>query len=358
MYPNQVQGNNPNPNPFLVQQEDEIDLKALLFNYLTYWPLIVIFAFLGVLVAFLFNRYTTPIYKVESTVLVVDDKPTLGADLFESAGLGIQGKSNIDNETGIIKSYSLAESAVSQMDLNVSYYKEGFLKVTQVYGNVPVYVSVDWTKPQLVGGMFRLEVIDESSFELSVEDDQFSVFQPKDPFYKSNFEGFELPKSIYSFGENIQGEYYEFKISQISALPGEVFFFKIIDTPSLALKMKNDLQVNPLNKQASILTLSLETPLRRLGENYINTLMDKYLERELEEKNQASENTIRFIEQQLSGITDSLQFSEKQLQDYRSKNKIFNLSQEGSIIFERLNDLEQERSQAELNLKYYQTLKS
>tara|TARA_R100000501_G_C2615946_1_gene109549 strand:+ start:630 stop:731 length:102 start_codon:yes stop_codon:yes gene_type:complete len=33
MYPNQVQGNNPNPNPFLVQQEDEIDLKALLFNY-------------------------------------------------------------------------------------------------------------------------------------------------------------------------------------------------------------------------------------------------------------------------------------------------------------------------------------
>ena len=107
MYPNQVQGNNPNPNPFLVQQEDEIDLKALLFNYLTYWPLIVIFAFLGVLVAFLFNRYTTPIYKVESTVLVVDDKPTLGADLFESAGLGIQGKSNIDNETGIIKSYSL-----------------------------------------------------------------------------------------------------------------------------------------------------------------------------------------------------------------------------------------------------------
>ncbi|HAZ24106.1 MAG TPA: tyrosine protein kinase, partial [Algoriphagus sp.] len=80
--------------------------------------------------------------------------------------------------------------------------------------------------------------------------------------------------------------------------------------------------------------------------------------RELEEKNQASENTIRFIEQQLSGITDSLQFSEKQLQDYRSKNKIFNLSQEGSIIFERLNDLEQERSQAELNLKYYQTLKS
>jgi len=101
MYPNSASNPQNQPNPFLAQQEDEIDLKVLLFNYLQYWPIIVIFMFLGLLSAFLLNKFTTPIYKVESTVLVVDDKPTLGADLFESAGLGLQNKSNIDNEIGI-----------------------------------------------------------------------------------------------------------------------------------------------------------------------------------------------------------------------------------------------------------------
>ena len=81
-----------------------------------------------------------------------------------------------------------------------------------------------------------------------------------------------------------------------------------------------------------------------MGVDYLNQLMETYLQRELDEKNRTSENTIRFIDQQLSGITDSLRGSENKLQQYRSENRIFNLSQEGSIIFERLTELEKEKS--------------
>ena len=198
MYPNSASNPQNQPNPFLAQQEDEIDLKVLLFNYLQYWPIIVIFMFLGLLSAFLLNKFTTPIYKVESTVLVVDDKPTLGADLFESAGLGLQNKSNIDNEIGILKSYSLAQSTISEMDLNVAYFQDDIFKPRQIYGNTPVYVAVDWNREQVVGGLFRLEVLNEQSFELTVEDEEaFAVFNPKDPFYKSKLESFSLPRSVF-----------------------------------------------------------------------------------------------------------------------------------------------------------------
>jgi uncharacterized protein involved in exopolysaccharide biosynthesis len=95
-----------------------------------------------------------------------------------------------------------------------------------------------------------------------------------------------------------------------------------------------------------------------MGEEYLNKLMEVYLQRELDEKNKAAENTIRFIEDQLSGITDSLTFFEGSLEKYRSENKIFNLSEEGSQIFQRLQEFEKDRSQAEINLKYYQTLQN
>lgn len=139
-------------------------------------------------------------------------------------------------------------------------------------------------------------------------------------------------------------------------MAGEEIFFSLRDTPSLALSFKNQINVNPINKQASILSLSLETPIRRLGEDYINKLMDVYLDRELKEKNRSSESTIRFIEEQLSGITDSLTFFENRLQNYRSENRIFNLSQEGTQVFQSLQELEKEKSQSEISLKYYNIL--
>ena len=135
-------------------------------------------------------------------------------------------------------------------------------------------------------------------------------------------------------------------------------FFKFQDDTSLANGMRGQLGVGPLNQSSNILTLSMQTPVRKLGEDYLNQLAESYLLRELNEKNRTTENTINFISGQLSGITDSLQFSEGKLQRYRSENKIFNLSEEGSAIFGTLQDLEKQKSEVELNLKYYRTLQT
>ena len=86
MYPNTPNSSNSGQNPFMVQKEDEIDLKVLLFNYLQYWVVILACMFIGVVAAFLFNRYATNIFKVESSILVEDEEPSLGMDLFESSG--------------------------------------------------------------------------------------------------------------------------------------------------------------------------------------------------------------------------------------------------------------------------------
>lgn len=82
----------------------------------------------------------------------------------------------------------------------------------------------------------------------------------------------------------------------------------------MANTYRNNLQVSPLNKTATILTLSLELNHRKKGEDYLNKLMEVYLERELLEKNQSAANTVFFIDQQLSGITDSLSYIEDRLE--------------------------------------------
>jgi tyrosine-protein kinase Etk/Wzc len=250
----------------------------------------------------------------------------------------------------------LAFEALSSLNFNVFYYKDGFVKKTEIYGNSPFLIEADWKHPQLVGGMFSLKKNSEKTYSLGIIEEAFSVFSPLDPHYKTSASQLNNIAGEYSFGQWVQGDHFKFKISDIAAENGEEIFFHLTDTPSLANRFKNELQVSPLNKTATILTLSLELNNRRKGEDYLNRLMEVYLERELLEKNKSAANTVYFIDQQLSGITDSLSYIEDRLETYRSNNNVFNLTEEGTLIFQRLEELEKERAQINLALRYYKTL--
>jgi tyrosine-protein kinase Etk/Wzc len=345
------------PDPFMPPHEDDIELKVVLFNYLKYWPFIVTCTLVCVLAAFLFNKYATPVYLVQSSVIITEEPQPLGSEIFDAVGM-MPIKNNVENEIGILKSYTLAEEAILELGLDVFYFTDDLLSSIQVHSGVSVNVDVDWTHPQLVKGKFVIEVLDDQTFSIETDGDDFEIFNPSDPFYKQEISDIPELKPVYAFGENIESEFLKIKIESIEAKEGDKILFQLVDTPSLALFLKDKISVSPINKQASILNISFETPVRRMGEEYLNKLMEVYLQRELDEKNKASENTIRFIEDQLSGITDSLSFFEGSLEKYRSENKIFNLSEEGSQIFQRLQEFEKDKSQAEINLKYYQTLQN
>ncbi|MCH6233078.1 GumC family protein [Cognataquiflexum rubidum] len=345
------------PDPFMPPHEDDIELKVILFNYLKYWPFIAICTLVCALAAFLFNKYATPVYMVQSSVIVTEEPQALGSEIFDAVGM-MPIKNNVENEIGILKSYTLAEEAITELGLDVFYFTDDLLMSSQVHAGVPVDVDVDWTHKQLVNGKFLIEVLDSQTFSFMPEGDDFELFNPSDPFYKTEIKDIPEHNPTYLFGETIESEYLNIKVESNNAQPGDRILIQLVDTPSLALFLKDKISVTPTNKQASILNISFETPVRRMGEQYLNKLMEVYLQRELDEKNKAAENTIRFIEDQLSGITDSLAFFEGSLEKYRSENKIFNLSEEGSQIFLRLQELEKDKSQAEINLRYFQTLQN
>lgn len=340
---------------FQFGKEDDFDLKSILFKYLKVWPVIIISALLGLAAAYFLNKMSTSIYKVNATVLITDNKSSIGDELFEATGFG-QNKSNLQNEIGILKSFSMAEETVEKLNLNVSYFKEDFLRKSQIYGNQAVSITADWSKPHIIGGLIKLTMTSQNTFTLEIEEEGFAVYNPEEPFYKKGLPQLPQFSDRYSFGEVISGDNFSFKVDQVAAKIGEVIYFKFYDNVSLALQYVGRVNIAPIDKSSSILGISIETPIRRLGEDYINQLMETYLAKELKDKNKAAENTVNFIELQLAGIADSLSFIENRLEIYRTQNKIFNLSEEGSFVFQQLQEFEQTRSRTELTLKYYKTL--
>jgi len=83
----------------------------------------------------------------------------------------------------------------------------------------------------------------------------------------------------------------------------------------------------------------------------------EYLERGLEKKNLVTTRTIAFIDNELKGISDSLSFSERALQVFRSKNEIMSLDEESKQVFERMVKLQEEKAKLIVQSKYLENLK-
>src|SRR5690606_18039252 len=91
--------------------------------------------------------------------------------------------------------------------------------------------------------------------------------------------------------------------------------------------------------------------------NYLNELTKVYIDFGLEEKNRVADNTLRFISNQLIGITDSLQSASQDFTNFRSRNRIVDLGQEANIVVSNLGEIQSEEARINMRLEYYNNLK-
>jgi tyrosine-protein kinase Etk/Wzc len=139
-------------------KEEKVDIKNLLFRYYNHWYYFVFSLFFFTLIAFAYIRYTTPVYSVSSTILIRDDNNTqLGAEnILEGMEL-FSGKTNINNEIVVLKSFSLINQVIDELGLGVSYFQHGFLQSNELFQNTPFIVKIDSNYNQISNKLLMIK---------------------------------------------------------------------------------------------------------------------------------------------------------------------------------------------------------
>ena len=104
-------------NNFKPQQnveEQSIDIKQLIYVCLSHWYLFVISVIIALAIGFVINRYKTNVYQTSGTVLIKSDQSFDPTSLMTNLNTG---KSNVENEMAIIRSYTVAERTIKKMNL-------------------------------------------------------------------------------------------------------------------------------------------------------------------------------------------------------------------------------------------------
>jgi capsular exopolysaccharide synthesis family protein len=326
--------------------EDEIDLKAIFFRLLSKWHWFVLCGSLGILLAFFFSRFSQPIYDVKSVILVQEESNGMGVEnLFEGMELG--GKTNIENHIGILNSYTLNLQTLENLNWRTIWYKKGSFKDTDLYKKTPFRVTEN-SKNNLAGIKLLISTIDSISYHVKVDDE----FKDNDTTYTIKFE------STGQYGLPFKNDFFDFTLEKKSTILLSEYYFVFNDTELMALDYVEKTNVSLVDKNAELIQLQMQgnTPARVV--DYLNELCNVYIQFGLKKKNQISFNTVRFIDEQIDGIVDSLRLAGQNFTDFRSKKKSIDLSHEAQLILEKVGEIETEQATLSFQLDYFKNLLS
>jgi tyrosine-protein kinase Etk/Wzc len=336
----------------------EFILTVFSYRYIYIASFIVCFA-----IAFLVNKFSTTIYEVNSIIGPVEEKPSLlGGANNPFGGLeSLSGDKNLENDIVSLNSFSLVASTISELNLEVGYFREKSKisgRTEQISPDSPFKVSIDKSHVQPINAKFYIDIINDNSFRLTCTEDEVMLYNYVDNVVVSDENSIKI-NSIYKFNETISNDKFKFAISLnkeqyvTDSKENNLFYFEFYHLDMLTQSYVKRLTVEPVNLQSSLINVRFEGENINLTIDFLNRYLQKYLNDNLEKKNKVALNTIKFIDSQISEISDSLISSESKLKDYRSANQVTDLSFQGQKALEQMNQIETEKSSLLVQERYY-----
>jgi capsular exopolysaccharide synthesis family protein len=293
----------------------KLSLKDMFYKYVRFLPLFIISVALSLFVAYIYLRYSTPVYQSASTLSIEDDKKqSSGGDKFEQV-LNSSNNKNIQNEIEVLKSRPLMERVVKELNLNFSYYAIGKIKELNIYNTGPFYIEAFEITDSSNAFNLNFKFIDHNTFHVNNENTPFTFGQ----VFKNPFGVFRLTKKS---EVAVNSEY------RINWSP----------TYNVASALSNELVVVPKTQGTSILTLSLESTNPQLAADVLNRLMDEYSQYTLEKKNQTNQQSKAFIDARLKVVAHELDSINAAKNSFMRANNIVNPETQTAQYFSQLTD--------------------
>ena len=327
--------------------------RTIILNW--YWFVLSLIIFGGIGAIYL--RYTTPLYQSTAKLLIKDDdngSSRRGSSLQNITNLGIISNSvGIDNEMEILSSHSIAEDAIRDLKLYVSYTTEGKVKDVITYRDQPLVVDIDAAHLDRLNRPINLNITKKgSSF---VVNGTYSV-----PTDEENSEGpFSINKKFTSLPATIPTRAGIITINSNNGRTlheGQVLKVSILSPKMASDKYVGELKIGQSGKGTSILQLQLtdEVPQRSL--DYLKQLAIVYNRQANEDKNAVAHQTEKFINSRLEKINAELGKTEGELQNYKQKNGMVELKMNASNSVSNQNTSEQKLAEMETQIELFNTI--
>lgn len=328
------------------EEKSSFDFAVIYTTLILNWKWFVLSLIICLGAAHIYLRYATPIYQAAAKLLIKEEQNgRRGNSIQSSANLGIISNSNgIDNEMEILKSRTLAQQAVYDLKLYTTYRHEGRIKDHLIYGEQEVNVDMDYEHLKKLNAPMNFKITREGrnyhvvgSYFVPIDDNSY------------NPGPITVDKVITALPATLGTRVGMVKFTQngnYMLRDGESLKVTMIAPEIAAGKYVGSLSVSPSTKATSIAQLVITDEIPQRAIDYLKQLAIVYNRQANEDKNQIAVRTEQFINQRLEKINAELGNTEGQLENYKKRNNMVQLSMNASTAFSNADSYAQKLNEA------------
>lgn len=291
--------------------DDFIRLQNLWGMFLPKWHWFALFLFLCLAIAALYLLSTPNIYTRTAAILVKDDSKSGsgGTGLnSEFSDLGIfKNNTNINNELLTLTSPTLMTEVVKRLGLNETFMVREGLKRRELYRQSPVAVIFKEKQNETIG--FSLELTSKNEFILS----DFTINNEEVDGEVNGIlgEAINTPIGIITLSATLNrtdsyvGTSVRYEKGSVD-LGADAYTFL--------------LRAELGSEDATIINLSIDDASIQKAEDILNTLIEVYNEKWIQDKNQIAVSTSQFISDRLGVIENELGNVDENISSYKSEH--------------------------------------
>lgn len=343
---------------FYQEEGKRVDYKAIFFEYLLYWPVIVGVLACFIVGAYIYLRYCEPVYSVSSTVLIKQaDHSKSGSSAFASSiqDFGSFSVANdFENELEILQSYTLIKKVVTTLGLYIDYAEDGGFGYDPVmYQTSPIQV---WMAPEEADRLpsalqIQMECLPQGKVNAALH---YQIGKETCSLEKS-FD--KLPAVFITPVGTLNLSWRTDSVSK--RLNPPLSLSATIESPSVAAdKYKMHLTAEPVGDFTSIVKLTCEDVSVRRGVDFLRMLVTQYNNEANEDKNQVATRTAQFIDERIRIINAELGSTESELAEYKQRAGLTDLSADAQLALQESSEYDKQRAENTNQLRLIAFLRS
>jgi tyrosine-protein kinase Etk/Wzc len=336
---NQNEGSNP---------EESFDVKKLIYLIRRQWHWFAFFGALGIILAYGFTKLTKPNYIVSTSILIPEKSNGLNMkDIFQ--GVTEAPKNNLYNQIEILKSYYTINQTLLNLNWRTSWYSKDLFIWRDIYNHEPFDVQEAQNFINQKGIPIYITPTSGDNYTVSVN----GRVAQENGYKEIKLEGFG------EYGQPFVSKYFNFtllkKQNNMEFPHGKYYFvFNDLNDATYTYQSKLNASLNDKKSDIILCTITGEEPEKEA--EFLNELIKVYTKGQMSFQNEALRRSLDFINNQLTGISDSLNTAGTKFSDFRSKNNIIDLGAEGKLVMDNLKEIETGKAQSQMQLDYFQNL--
>jgi len=309
---------------------DEIDLMALLFAILRGWKIVLFFALLGLLLGVLYTRYVNPTFQSDALIQIEESSQGVAALGENISNLVGSDASTAQTEAELIRSRMVLEPVVDALNLRVRLSDPTIGYIEKIKSN-RTYTQINTAEEVTLETSDGQVVIKQFDVSKDYLNKGFSLVKSENGFTLTN--GFDDFKGQFNKPYQFNGANGQIRIT-VAQLPENNHPVNIYKQSlhNATNAINGALSVVEKGKGTGIIQLTMTGPNQQQTTSILSQVVQSYFGQNQARGSEETTQTLEFMETQIPVLREKLEKSEAKFNEFREQSGTIDVTQESQLL--------------------------